>query len=69
MVILFAFIVSIGLVAAKLRAECGVPYSHYFPQRVMLFASLLGGMALFGPRGYLFALLASYIICATVFFM
>ena len=66
--IFFAFLVSIGFVAAKLRAECGLPAGYFSPYKAMLFVSLLGGMTAFGAGGMMIALLCSGFLTVTVFF-
>lgn len=65
----FGFLVLIGFVGAKLRAECGAPMSHYFPTQAMLFATLTGGMALYGANGFTVCVIASFMFAPTVFFM
>ena len=67
-VLLFAFLLAIGLVAAKFRAECGVPYGYFTPYNAMLFITLLGGMSLFGANGLLLCLIASGFLTVSVFF-
>jgi len=64
----FAFLLLIGLVAAKFRAECGIPGGYFTPYNAMLFVSLLGGMTLFGPEGVLICLVFSGFLTVSVFF-
>jgi len=66
--IFFAFLLSIGLVASKLRAECGIPAGYFTPYNAMLFISLIGGLSLFGARGVLLCLVASGFLTVSVFF-
>ena len=66
--IFFAFLLSIGLVASKFRAECGIPVGYFTPYNAMLFISLLGGMSLFGASGVLLCLIASGFLTVSVFF-
>jgi hypothetical protein len=67
-VIYFAFLLTIGFVAAKFRSECGLPCGYFTPYNAMLFVSLLGGMAVFGPSGVLVCLIASGFLTVSVFF-
>jgi len=66
--IFFAFLLTIGLVAAKFRAECGLPFGYFTPYNAMLFIALLGGMSLFGANGMLLCLVASGFLTVSVFF-
>ena len=45
MLLMFAFLVMVGFVAAKIRAECGTPFGYFTPYNSMLFVTLCGGMA------------------------
>jgi len=67
-IIYFAFLVTIGFVASKLRAECGLPTGYFTPYNAMLFITLIGGMSLFGAEGVLFCLIMSGFITVSVFF-
>ena len=58
----FALILSIGLVAARLRAECGMMWCYHFPAQAILIMGLLGGATLLGPRGLMVGLIALYIM-------
>jgi len=58
----FAIILSIGLVAARLRAECGMMWCWHFPFQNVLVLGLLGGAALVGPRGLMFGVIVFYIM-------
>jgi len=53
--ICFAYLVLIGVVTAKLRAECGTPFSMVVPTHAFYVIPVIGGMALFGPSGLLTA--------------
>ena len=66
--IFFAFLLTIGLVASKFRAECGLPTGYFTPYNAMLFIALIGGMNLFGASGMLFCLIASGFLTVSVFF-
>ncbi|NQU43336.1 hypothetical protein HQ520_08620 [bacterium] len=67
--VLFLILVSIGFVAAKLRAECGAPYAYYYPMTAMVIVPLLGGMAFFQPKGVVFLVLVSLLIVQRLFFL
>lgn len=64
----FLFLMSIGLVAAKFRSECGLPNGYFTPYNAMLFVSLLGGMKVFGANGMMVCLIASGFLTVSVFF-
>lgn len=66
--IFFAFLLTIGLVASKFRAECGLPTGYFTPYNAMLFIALIGGMNLFGASGMLFCTIASGFLTVSVFF-
>ncbi|MCS7048695.1 MAG: hypothetical protein NZ483_05315 [Verrucomicrobiae bacterium] len=68
LLIYFGFLVTIGFVAAKLRAECGLPWGYFAPYNAMLFVGLLGGMLTFGPAAMLICLIASGFLTVAVFF-
>ena len=67
-VLFFAFLVTVGFVAAKLRAECGFPFGYFTPYNAMLFMGLLGGMTCFGAEAMLVCLIASGFLTVSVFF-
>ncbi len=67
-VVYFAFLVTIGFVAAKLKSECGLPVGYFTPYNAMLFIGLLGGMTAFGPGAVLVCLIASGFLTVSVFF-
>ena len=69
MLIFFCFLVMVGFVAAKFRAECGMAFGYFTPYNAMLFVSACGGMAAFGAEGLLVALLLSGCLTVTVFFL
>ncbi len=64
----FAFLVLIGFVAAKFRAEAGFIFGYFTPYNAMLLLTLLGGMTVFGASGMMVCLIASGFITVTVFF-
>ena len=68
MLIIFATLLSIGFVAMKLRAECGIPSYTYFPHLILI-VGLAGGMSVFGTQGTMFAVFVSAIIGYHAFFL
>lgn len=54
MLLFYSVMLLVSLVAAKLRAECGVPFSTYFPWSILLLVPLLGGSSLVVPGGFIF---------------
>jgi hypothetical protein len=54
----FGYILMLGFVAGKIRAECGAPFGYLTPYVGMSFAGALGGFTLFGPTGMLVATIA-----------
>src|SRR5690606_15628858 len=38
--VFFAFLVMLGFVSAKFRAECGLPFGYFTPYNAMIFVSL-----------------------------
>lgn len=69
MMVFFCFLVILGFVSSKFRAECGMAYGYFTPYNAMLFVSAVGGMAVFGAEGLLVALLLSGFLTVTVFFL
>lgn len=67
--VFFAFLVMLGFVSAKFRAECGLPFGYFTPYNAMIFVSLCGGLTVFGGEGMLIALLLSGFLTVTVFFL
>ncbi len=65
----FGFMLLIGFLCAKYRAECGTPFSHYGPIRPFLFLSLIGGMYALGADAIAFSVIMSFILSQTVFFV
>jgi len=59
----------IGLVAAKIRAECGVLMASFTPVNVGQLMPLAGGMPFFGPEGVMFLVFTNWIIFRSVFFL
>ncbi|MBL7077917.1 MAG: hypothetical protein ISS31_10640 [Kiritimatiellae bacterium] len=69
MLVFYTIMLLIALVAAKLRAECGVPFSTYFPWSVMTIVPLLGGAPLFGPGGFIFIAMVTEIFVIRSFLL
>jgi hypothetical protein len=69
MMVYFCFLVILGFVASKFRAECGMAFGYFTPYNAMLFVSAAGGMAVFGAEGLLVALLLSGFLTVTVFYL
>jgi len=69
MLVFFAFLVTIGLVASRLRAECGTPWGYFVPWSIALFMGLLGGVWRFGPEAMMFCYIAGFMLGETVFFL
>ncbi len=69
MLLMFCFLVLVGFVAAKYRAECGSPFGYFSPYNSMLFVAACGGMAVFGTSGMLVALILSGFLTVTVFYL
>ena len=69
MLLFMLFLLSVGLVAAKLRAECGTPWGYFVPGNLALFMVLLGGIASFGGEMMMFSYIASFMLAPTVFYL
>lgn len=69
MVAFIVFLIAIGLVSSRLRAECGTPWGYFAPANLALFLGLLGGVWRFGPEAMIFAYMASFMLGPTVFFL
>lgn len=67
--VFFLFLLTIGFVASKIRAECGTPWGYFAPGNLALFLGLLGGVWRFGPEAMIFCFMASFMIAQTVFFL
>ena len=73
MLAFFLCLLSIGLVIAKLRAECGTPHERgtFVPSGragAMFLIPLLGGMTFFGPEGIVFVAFVTVLVCSCCFF-
>lgn len=62
MLVFYTVMLLISFVAAKLRAECGVPFSTYFPWNILLLVPLFGGAPLFVPGGFFFIAIISELL-------
>lgn len=69
MLIFFAFLVLMGFVSAKYRAECGSPYGYFTPFNAMIFVATVGGISVFGTQCMLVALVISGFYTVTVFYL
>ncbi len=67
--VFFAFLVAIGFVSAKFRAECGSPYGYFTPYNCLFFVMVAGGIPVFGERGVFVALLLSGCFTVTTFYL
>lgn len=67
--IFMAFLLTIGLVAMRIRAECGIPYGYFTPNNAALIILLTGGISVFGPQLVVFTFIASFFITVAVFFL
>ncbi|MBA3685980.1 MAG: hypothetical protein H0W72_12190 [Planctomycetes bacterium] len=65
--VLLAYLIVIGVVSARLRAECGLLFGYFTPYNATLILSTLGGVAQFGPQVVLFGFLASMFLATTTF--
>ncbi len=68
-IVFFLIICSVGFVAAKFRTECGTPAGGFAPAKLILIVPLIGGLAFFEPRGFLFASYISAVVCSTSFLL
>ena len=57
----FLVLLSIGLVAMRLRADCAVPGSVMFPL-MYFFVAFAGGLAVIGDQGVMFAAIISVVL-------
>ena len=69
MLVFFTIMLLISFVAANLRADCGVPFSTYFPYNILLLVPLLGGAPLVLPAGFLFVAVISEILVVRSFLL
>jgi len=69
MVLCFAYLILVGVVTAKVRAECGMLFGMVVPTHAFYAIPLIGGMALFGPSGLLLTGLLILQFCFNGFFV
>lgn len=67
--VFFTFVVLVGLVSARIRAECGTPYGYFAPDNGILLLSLLGGIPVFGAPAMVVILMASFLFMVSSFFL
>lgn len=67
--VFFLFMVLTGLVSAKIRAECGAPFGYLSPYNGVLVMSMLGGVSVFGAGAVLVALMCSFMLFVTAFYL
>jgi hypothetical protein len=66
MLLFMTFLLCIGFVAMKIRAECGVPYGYFTPNNAALLIMVTGGIGVFGPSFVLLTFVASFFVTVTV---
>lgn len=66
MLFFMTFLLCIGFVAMKIRAECGVPYGYFTPNNAALLIMVTGGIGVFGPSFVLLTFMASFFVTVTV---
>jgi len=69
MLVFYTIMLLVSFVAAKLRAECGVPFSTYFPWSIMAIVPLMGGAPLFAPGGFLFIAIVTELLVIRSFLL
>ena len=69
MLVFFLFLLVIALIAAKIRAECGAPFSYLGPFKAAIVLVLLGGAATFGSEAFLFAMFVGWFVGGTPFYL
>lgn len=65
----FGYMLSVGFVASRLRAECGAPFSYMTPYYGMQFVAAAGGFAVFGATGMLVATICSGFMTTSSFLL
>ncbi len=65
----FAFLFAIAIVATKLRAECGLLSGSAYPLRFWYMVPIVGGAAFLGPDGAIFWFIFSITVGIRVFFL
>jgi hypothetical protein len=69
MALLFLSLMAVALIATKIRTECGVPFSYLGLHNAAIALALLGGTAVFGPAMMIFAVVISFLVGGTPFFL
>jgi len=59
----------VTIVAARLRTECGVPFSYLAFADLPIILALLGGATSFGPEAMMFCFIAAFFLGTTPFFL
>ena len=67
--VFFVFLMMVGLVSMKVRAECGTPMASFTPINMAQLLPIAGGMVFFGPAGVLLVIFANWIIFRYLFFL
>jgi len=66
---LFLYLLTVSLVATKVRAECGTPFGYLGPNTAILALVLLGGLEVFGSEAFLMGFVVSFFVGGTPFFL
>jgi len=69
MLTLFLLLITLGWVAARIRAECGTPWGYFTPWTPVILLSMLGGISRFGPEAMMLCFLVSFLVGPTGFFL
>jgi len=69
MLVFFVSLLGVGLVAARIRTECGTPWGYFAPNNIALILVMLGGLSCFGGKLLMFAYIISFMLAPTVFFL
>lgn len=67
--IFVGLLIMIGFVSAKLRAECGLIFGYFAPANAAALIMALGGISTFGSELTLFAVITSFFITVSVFYL
>jgi len=65
----FGGVVLIAMVSAKLRTECGTPYSEFTPYYLPIILTVIGGISVFGTEAMVFCFVASFFLGPVTFFL
>ncbi len=69
LLLFMGFLLLIGFVAMRIRAECGVPYGYFTPTNLAPVMLLAGGIPVFGPDLVVFTFVASFFVTVANFMM